>query len=383
MTTSDALDQTTDLDDVRRTWSRLAEIDPLWAVLSVPGKEGGRWDVAEFFGQGEEEIAGVLAQLEGLGVPLTFGTCLDFGCGVGRLTQALARRFTEAHGVDIAEPMVERARRYNTAGDRAHYHVNTDPDLRRFADGTFDFVYSNIVLQHMPPAASTAYVAEFVRVLRPGGVAVFQVPSGRVELPLKPGQTRGADALGGECWRASVELLSGRRHLAPMRPGATRTVRLLVGNTGPRPWPSAGTVDGRFAVTLGNRWLADDGTILTKDDGRTEFEADIQSDQLVKATIEVTAPDKPGRYQLVFDLVQESVDWFLDRGSQPLTVPVRVMGPPARRVDKPRFEMHAVPRDEIEAVLRGAGADVLAVLDDDCSGPAWLSHRYVATKRSG
>ncbi|MGH9222896.1 MAG: class I SAM-dependent methyltransferase [Acidimicrobiales bacterium] len=369
-----------DLDDVRRTWSRLAEVDPLWAVLSDPGKEGGRWKTDEFFARGEEEIAGVIAQLDGLGVPVTFGTCLDFGCGVGRLTQALSRRFAEAHGVDIAEPMIEQARRYNRAGDRCHYHVNTDPDLRRFTDATFDFVYSNIVLQHMPPAASTVYMRELVRVLRPGGVAVFQVPSERVAPPLQPGQTRGEDAMLGICYRATIELLHGRR-LAPIRPGATRTVRVLAGNAGPYPWPTARTADGRFAVRLGNQWLGEDGTVLNKDDGRVDFAADIQPDQLVKAAIRVTAPDRPGRYRLVIDFVHEGVGWFGDRGSPPLTVLVRVMGPAVRSADRPEFEMHAVPRAEVEAVLGQAGADVVAVLEDHCAGPSWLSHRYVATKR--
>ncbi len=45
-------------------------------------------------------------------------------------------------------------------------------------DASFDFVYSNISLQHSPPEASYKYIAEFFRILRPGGVALFQIPSG-------------------------------------------------------------------------------------------------------------------------------------------------------------------------------------------------------------
>ena len=371
-----------DLDDVRRTWSRLAEVDPLWAVLSDPGKENGRWREAEFFQRGEDEIAGLLSQLESIGVRVRAGTCLDFGCGVGRLTQALARRFDEAHGVDIAEPMIDQARRYNRVGDRCRYHVNTDPDLRRFAGGTFDFLYSNIVLQHMPPAAALGYVQEFVRVLRPGGIAVFQIPSQRVAPPLKPGQTRGEDAMIGPCYRASIELRHGARQLAPMRPNANRSVRVLLGNAGPYPWPTARTADGHFAVRLGNQWLDEGGRIVTTDDGRLEFDADIQPDQLVKAAITVTAPGRPGRYRLVVDLVHEGVGWFHDRASEPLVVPVRVLGPPVRRQERPQFEMHSVPVAEVEATLAAAGADVVAVLEDHCAGPSWLSHRYVATKRA-
>ena len=44
----------------RQDWEHLAEIDPLWAVLTVRGRKGGRWDVDEFFATGEAEIAHVI-----------------------------------------------------------------------------------------------------------------------------------------------------------------------------------------------------------------------------------------------------------------------------------------------------------------------------------
>jgi SAM-dependent methyltransferase len=55
--------------------------------------------------------------------------------------------------------------------------VNQKVDLRIFPDAHFDFIYSNITLQHMPPRYSRRYIAEFLRVLVPGGALLFQVPS--------------------------------------------------------------------------------------------------------------------------------------------------------------------------------------------------------------
>ncbi len=49
--------------------------------------------------------------------------------------------------------------------------------LTLLGDERFDLVYTNMVLQHMPPAFSARYIGEFVRVLSPGGVAVFQIPA--------------------------------------------------------------------------------------------------------------------------------------------------------------------------------------------------------------
>lgn len=42
---------------------------------------------------------------------------LDFGCGVGRLTQALAAHFDEVTGVDISPSMIKLAKKYSRHGD--------------------------------------------------------------------------------------------------------------------------------------------------------------------------------------------------------------------------------------------------------------------------
>jgi ubiquinone/menaquinone biosynthesis C-methylase UbiE len=102
---------------------------------------------------------------------------LDFGCGVGRLTQALAGYFDQAYGVDIAASMIDQARRYNRHGERCNYVLNQAPHLRCFEDSTFDLVYSKFTLQHMPPRYVRRYLREFIRVAAPGGVIVFTLPS--------------------------------------------------------------------------------------------------------------------------------------------------------------------------------------------------------------
>lgn len=165
------------LERVRDHWSAWGRKDPFFAVLVDEDKKGNRWDAEEFFATGRTEIAGVLSDVEELGLVVGRDSALDFGCGVGRLTQALCEHFARATGVDIAESMVEHAREHNRFGDRCSYVVNVEPDLGVFADGSFDFVYSNIVLQHIPSDLGRRYIAEFLRVLAPGGVAVVNCPS--------------------------------------------------------------------------------------------------------------------------------------------------------------------------------------------------------------
>lgn len=165
------------LDHTRRVFEALGRDDPLYAVLTRDGMEGGRWDPDEFFALGRARVQEALDRLDALGIRPRRGQALDFGCGVGRLTEALADHFQQVVGVDISAPMIEAARRYSR-NSGVEYVVNTAGDLARFATGRFDFVFSAKTLQHIPPEHQRTYVREFVRLLTPGGVAMFQFRNG-------------------------------------------------------------------------------------------------------------------------------------------------------------------------------------------------------------
>ncbi|MCA8955463.1 MAG: class I SAM-dependent methyltransferase [Planctomycetes bacterium] len=168
------------LRQLRRTWEALGRDDPLWAILTHEGKRGGRWQLDPFFRTGREEVDAVLATAASHAPELRRARALDFGCGVGRLTQALARHFAAVDGVDIAASMVAQAseldRGPHGSGGRCTFHAHTRADLSLFGDAVFDFVYSSLTLQHMPPRLALAYLDELCRVLRPGGLLVFDLP---------------------------------------------------------------------------------------------------------------------------------------------------------------------------------------------------------------
>ncbi|GAA3758578.1 2-polyprenyl-3-methyl-5-hydroxy-6-metoxy-1,4-benzoquinol methylase [Spinactinospora alkalitolerans] len=163
------------LDEIHRDWTALGDSDPLWAVLTDRGKRNGGWDEAEFLATGAAEIDGTAAWLAELGVTVQRGRALDFGCGAGRLSTALTAHFDEVVGVDISEPMLAAARRLDRTG-RVRYVHNTAADLTCLEEGSFDLVYTNLVLQHMPPAPTRNYLRELVRVARPGGALVIGIP---------------------------------------------------------------------------------------------------------------------------------------------------------------------------------------------------------------
>lgn len=160
-------------DDVRRDWVRLGEQDPLWAVYVAADKRGGRWDPEQFLETGRTDVAEAVSWLEELGAGPRWGRVLDFGCGAGRLTQALAAHADEVVGVDVAPAMLATARRLSPP-ENCRFVLNETSDLSAFESGGFDLVYSELVLQHLPARVIEAYLGEFLRVLAPGGVALLQ-----------------------------------------------------------------------------------------------------------------------------------------------------------------------------------------------------------------
>jgi SAM-dependent methyltransferase len=167
------------LRSLQKHWNSLGRQDPLRAILARSEKKDVPWDVEKFFQSGVLEIDAMLRYAESIQPLLEKKCALDFGCGVGRLTRALAAHFDHVCGVDISPAMIEHARNYQGAGSRSEYLVNETGDLGLFPDGRFDFIYSSITLQHMPPRLARQYIAEFLRVLTPAGLLLFQLPSRR------------------------------------------------------------------------------------------------------------------------------------------------------------------------------------------------------------
>src|SRR5262249_9037460 len=138
------------------------------------------------FATGRREIENVLRSVEERFPDVPRKCALDFGCGVGRLSRALAGHFERVFGVDAAESMIRQARQMNSETNACEFILNERADLEQIASASVDFVYSSMVLQHIEPVYSERYIGEFVRVLTPRGLAVFQIPYKRYRSPLSP-----------------------------------------------------------------------------------------------------------------------------------------------------------------------------------------------------
>jgi SAM-dependent methyltransferase len=367
------------LQQLQRDWNGLARKDAMWAVLTGPFGAERSWDPDAFFQTGVDEISSLLGRLGAAGIAPPPGRALDFGCGPGRLTQALAGHFAHVDGVDIASTMIEQARALNRHGNACTYHLNTAGDLQLFAGGSFDFIYSSITLQHMEPRHSRRYIEEFFRVARPGGVAVFQIPSHPIAI-VRP-QTRQAGPLPPDACRAAISVPSNLR----CAPGATLPLRVGIRNLGTAVWSASyRPEDEEFAVRLGNHWRGRFGRMRRFDDLRTGLPFDLAPGASIEIGINPIAPAR-GMWILELDMVQEHVRWFAEAGSTTARIRIRVdnrLQPGEVQGQPPVMEMHGIPRPEVESLIASAGGELLLVEADESPGPEWASFRYVARRRA-
>ncbi len=152
------------MDRATRDWNTLGETEPFFAVLTEDRFLRGRMsDHARdaFFASGDADVANIFDLIARPDfVPRS---ALDFGCGVGRLTRALAKRVDRVAGVDAAPSMLRIAR--ENVPD-ATFSL-TIPDLQ------FDLIVSLIVFQHIPVRRGEALLDELLGHLEPGGIAAL------------------------------------------------------------------------------------------------------------------------------------------------------------------------------------------------------------------
>lgn len=103
-------------------------------------------------------------------------TVVDIGCGVGRMSRALAKRAGRVIAIDVSSEMLARGRGFNAHVENIDWVHGDGRSLKPIENASVDGCFSHVVFQHLPdPSLTLGYVREMGRVLRPGGWAVFQV----------------------------------------------------------------------------------------------------------------------------------------------------------------------------------------------------------------
>ncbi|MBL8581777.1 MAG: class I SAM-dependent methyltransferase [Rhizobiaceae bacterium] len=171
---------------VAKSWTEMGQSVPHWSVLTFDQFRPEALEENRAVFENSAEIDGrlvdaALERFAGGSSPAKAktpaqATCLEIGCGVGRATRALARRFGKVVGVDISSAHLAVAdQELKRAGFRnvALRHMARIEDYETLPQ--VDFLYSRIVLQHNPPPVQAAILRTALSRLAPGGIALFQV----------------------------------------------------------------------------------------------------------------------------------------------------------------------------------------------------------------
>lgn len=166
---------------VKSVWEHLGETKPHFSVLTGTQYLPENLDadtLESFWASGESEAAALNEVLSNHGFKdLALKVCVEFGCGVGRVSMGFAKLFSRVHAYDISTNHLNIAgqRANETSTRNAIFHACSEhflDDIERC-----DFFYSVIVFQHNPPPIIASLISKALGSLRAGGIAIFQVPT--------------------------------------------------------------------------------------------------------------------------------------------------------------------------------------------------------------
>lgn len=167
---------------IRAEWARLGDVDPYWSVLTDDAFRGARLDEDlrdQFYASGAEVAALIDTVAARCGVDIDReGVCLEFGCGVGRVTLHLARRFRRVVAVDISAGNLALCREMLAARGVDNVEVvqiGSPEDVRALPH--FDFLASTIVLQHNPPPVQHFLLDILLKKISAFGGFLVQLPT--------------------------------------------------------------------------------------------------------------------------------------------------------------------------------------------------------------
>ena len=170
-------------DRIQKEWAGLGEKEPYWSVVTQPEytMQDFEQNRDKFFQSGDGLTYLFLSALRRNGInPNLIDTCLEVGCGVGRITAHLAKNFTKVIGVDISKPHLDIAGEYLKNINTNNVELQQWKDMRSlYQIPRVDAVYSVITLQHNPPPVSAWILTMLLNALNPGGVAYFQMATYR------------------------------------------------------------------------------------------------------------------------------------------------------------------------------------------------------------
>ena len=154
--------------DYREHWNSFARQDAFTAILTA--NDGSATDGETFDRSGRIEAERFARFVTPESV------ALDIGCGIGRIERHLAPRCKRLYAVDVSDEMIARAREWCAGRENLHFVVASAAQVDCFRPGTFDFIFSYLVLQHLEYEDAFLALCSIGRLLKPGALAFVQFP---------------------------------------------------------------------------------------------------------------------------------------------------------------------------------------------------------------
>jgi 2-polyprenyl-3-methyl-5-hydroxy-6-metoxy-1,4-benzoquinol methylase len=162
---------------IKKEWERYGADEPYYAILTDKKFRKENLDQSvldDFFSSGKEYVERIWRDMEAsLMSDLRPRRGLDFGCGVGRLTLPLAAKCDSILGIDISENMVIKARQNAARNNINNVTFTQDAGSLENVEGTFDFIHSFIVFQHIETKLGESIARRLIERLEPGGFGVL------------------------------------------------------------------------------------------------------------------------------------------------------------------------------------------------------------------
>lgn len=164
---------------VGETWSSLGATRPYHSVLTGKNFLPENIDheaIETFWATGSKEAARVGSILKKHGLHDTASkVCVEYGCGLGRITDPFANMFKQVYAYDISSKHLDKAKSKLKYGN-VEFKLCTR-DLFGIGLQRCDVFYSNIVFQHNPPPLIRKLISMALEALKPDAIAIFQVPT--------------------------------------------------------------------------------------------------------------------------------------------------------------------------------------------------------------
>ena len=160
-------------------WTKLGAAEPHWSVLNDRKYE--QVAISEnmdgFYASGFDDKRGLDAFCSRNSIRYRKGVCVELGCGVGRITSALASSFERVVALDVSPNNLAVCERHLKDHKIANVELRLVKTIQEFQSlPEFDVFFSLITLQHNPPPVQHFILDTILDKGSQGAISFFQTP---------------------------------------------------------------------------------------------------------------------------------------------------------------------------------------------------------------